>query len=475
MKPLPHSKNGELTTRLCVVLIALALVVVMAACTTGPATPVATTAPTATVSPTVQPEPTEAAGASDGSIAGVAEGMATAVIARTPEPTPTPGIIDKGVDTVTDVVGLADRSFLGLPADDWLEAVVAILIILIGFVVIRLFLRLLKWLLNRSGLKRGNAFYYSISRELQWLMMLFVVRLALFRLDFLSDSLRTILADLFFFLGFLLIIEIVFKLINLVINNYEDSLDPDDRHRLTPMLMSVRRVVQIIVLILFVSIGLSHFGISSNVLSATIILVGLIIALGAKDVIADAISGFIILLDQPFRVDDAIYIEELRRRGEVLEIGTRTTRIRTEDNREVIIPNSMIGKSEVINYSYPDPSYRLETDLGIPYDADMDQVRRVLTAAVRGVEGVMPEKPVAVLFRAYGDYARLIGVRWWIVSYEQEWTMTDKVNQAMNDALNNAGIEIPFPHYDLNLLNQGGKGSDTSPAPLANSQTSTNS
>ena len=468
-----HILNGGFMRAFTIVLILLAFGVMTAACVTSSTTTAPTITPTITVSPTGQPEPDDVTG--NRQVVAAAEGVATAVIARTPKPTSTPGIIEKGVDTVTDATGLTGEGFLGLSTDDWIELAASILIILIGYIVIKLIVDLIKRLLKNSSMKMSKVFIQNLGDELTWLLMLILVRFVVFRLDFLSDTVRTALTDLFFFLGLSLITVIAFKVINLFFNNYEDTLDDDDRQRLTPMMLTIRRLTQLVVLILVVSLGLSHFGISSNVLSATIILVGLIIALGARGVVTDAISGFIILADQPFRVGDAIYIKDLDRRGNVLEIGTRSTRILTEFNREVIIPNSTIGGSEVINYSYPDPSYRLEIDLAIPYDADMDQVHQLLHKAVCGVDGVLSDKPVDVLYLGYGDYARSISVRWWIANYEQEWTMTDKVNRAMQVALNGAGIDIPFPKYDLNVREEAENDSHAAPPPPANSRTTSNS
>lgn len=465
---------------LIITLAVLALSVMAAACVSEPAAPTLTPAvsPTIVPSPTVQPESTgaaDAAAAGDGSIAAAADGVATAVVGRTPVPTQTPGVIDKGIETVTDATGLTGKSFLGLQMSDWIGVGISIGIILLGFLVIKLIFHLIKTLLKRSNIHRGKAFFLSISTQLEWLILLLVARYAILQLDFLSDPVRTVINDLFFVLGLALLTAMSLKLIDAVVNDYKDRLDTQAKARMAPVLTAVLRGGQLILLIFALSLGLSHFGISTNVLSATVIIVGVIIALGARDIIGDAISGFIILTDQPFRVGDAIYIKDLERRGDVLEIGARTTRILTEYNREVIIPNSKIGESEVINYAYPDPNYRLESDISVPYDADMDQVQQVLDDAVRGIDGVMPDKPVDVLFLGYGDYARSISVRWWIASYEQEWAMLDKVNRAMQVALNNVGIAIPFPRYDLNVLNEGEDTSKTTPPPPDNPPNSTNS
>jgi small-conductance mechanosensitive channel len=178
---------------------------------------------------------------------------------------------------------------------------------------------------------------------------------------------------------------------------------------------------------------------------------GLAISLAAKDTIADVIAGFIVLVDQPYRVGDRIEIEEIDTWGDVVDIGLRTTRIRTRDNRMVIVPNSVIGKNQVINYTFPDPQYRIQTHVGIAYGTDIETARRVLCEAVRRVEGVLPDKPVDALYVEMGDTAMVFRVRWWIESYRDTRQMFDKVHTALQHAVDAAGIDCPFPTQTLNL------------------------
>ena len=250
-------------------------------------------------------------------------------------------------------------------------------------------------------------------------------------------------------------------------NWYRDYLEPEeDRKRLEPLLVMLKRLGYIFVSIITLSIGLNHFGVNITVLSAAILFVALVIAIGAKAAVTDAISGFILLIDQPFRIGDAIYIKELDTRGDVLEIGMRTTRIRTGDNREVIVPNSQIGESQIVNYNFPDPSYRIQIDIGVAYGIDMDRVHQVIEETVRAVEGVLPEKPVNVYFLGFGDSARQIRVRWWIDNIGHENLMLDRVNTTLERALDEAGIALPFTTYDLNLKTPDEKGDQVKKAPL---------
>jgi small-conductance mechanosensitive channel len=105
----------------------------------------------------------------------------------------------------------------------------------------------------------------------------------------------------------------------------------------------------------------------------------------------------------------------------------------------------VIGKSLVVNHSFPDTQYRIEIHVGVAYGTDLEQARKVLVEAVSKVEGVLANRPVEALFLEFGDSALIFRVRWWLESYYDTRRMFDRVNTAMYNALNKAGIEIPFP------------------------------
>jgi small-conductance mechanosensitive channel len=267
---------------------------------------------------------------------------------------------------------------------------------------------------------------------------------------------RTIADDIFFILALVLISVIAIRLINYSLNRYLGALDTKiDPDRIDPHIKTIQRVGDFSVIIIVGSVGVSHFGIGINALAVGLIIIGLILYLGARGIIADFVAGFIILIDQPFRVDDAVLITELDTWGIVLGIGTRTTRIRTEDNREVIIPNSQVNESQVINYSYPDPRFRVMTDIGVAYGSDADQMCNVIEETVRGVEGVLADQPVDILFLKFGDTSRQVRVRWWIDSYINENDTLNKVNTALEAAFKKAGIDMPFDTYNLNVKLEG--------------------
>jgi small-conductance mechanosensitive channel len=258
--------------------------------------------------------------------------------------------------------------------------------------------------------------------------------------------------DLYFVAGLTLVVRILWKAIDLVERWYiKGAAERDRGDELAPVITLLVRVGRVLVSIGGATVLLSHFGINVAALAALLGLGGLAFSLAARDTIADAIAGFIILVDRPFRIGDRIEIQGVGTWGDVTDIGLRTTRIRTRDNRMVIVPNSVIGANQVINYTYPDPRYRIETHVGIAYGTDVERARQVIITAVQQVEGVLPDKPVDALYNEMGDSAMIFRVRWWIESYIDTRRVIDRVHTALQYALDEAGIETPFPTQNVRL------------------------
>ena len=198
---------------------------------------------------------------------------------------------------------------------------------------------------------------------------------------------------------------------------------------------------------------LGRFDVDVSAFVTTLGIGSLAIALAAQAALTDTISGFAIMIDRPYRIGDRIEIQELATWGDVVDIGLRSSSIRTRDNRMVIVPNSVISQSLIVNYSYPDTKYRIQVHLGVAYGTDLELARRIMIEAVRGVEGVLPDQKVEALFLEFGPSALIFRVRWWLDSFADTRRMFDKVNTALYTALNEAKIEIPCPQMDVHLKN----------------------
>jgi small-conductance mechanosensitive channel len=462
------SRNGMKNTALRIVVRLLFLFVIPTAiigCSQAPSQPAGSATATEKTLAASQPQAastvlettTPAANATSSSGGGAPSSISTSVADRTPVPTPTPGPIDREIGNFVTSLGLTGQTFFGLSVEDWINLAISVLMILVGYLAANwLIITLLMRLTKRSSNELDNLFLSAIESPMRWLILVFITRFALLRLEFINEGTRTALEDAFFIIALFLATIIGTRLIQSAASWYIGTKKSEaNSERYIPLVTIIQRVGYFFLLIIAISIGLDHFGVNITVLAAVLLLVGGVITFGAQETVQNIVSGFLILIDQPFRVGDDIMIQDLDTWGKVLEIGTHTTRLRTRDNREVIIPNIKIGGSMVTNYSLPDPSFRVETNIGVAYGSDFDQVRKVITEAVRSVDGVLADKSVSIYFSEFGDSSRSMKVRWWVASRADKNPSLDRVNQALELALTKAGIVLPNNVMDLNVNLRG--------------------
>nr|WP_269849949.1 mechanosensitive ion channel domain-containing protein [Methanosarcina horonobensis] len=182
---------------------------------------------------------------------------------------------------------------------------------------------------------------------------------------------------------------------------------------------------------------------------------GIIIGLAAQSTIADIITGIVLLIDRPFRIGDRIRIEKLDTWGDVIEIGWRSTRILTRDNRLVVIPNSAIGIDMITNYSILDKIFRVETDVVVSYGPDIEYVRNLIIEAMKHEDWIMYENPVQVLLLEFTGSGMKFKARCWIENYVETRVSEDRLNTAIYKALINANIAMPSSDIIIHFADQG--------------------
>ena len=353
-----------------------------------------------------------------------------------------------------------DGIFWGITSQSWIEIGISLLILLVvllfGRWIITLLLeKVLFRITNRTKNNLDNQILTAARMPLYLLAIVLALDFALGRLSFLPEEWNTWLTEVFFLLYFLVGFLFVWRLVTNLFSWLGDEVSLKTEASLDKQLFPF---FQRIVLILLSAIGiitiLSHFEVNITAMVTTLGIGSLALALAAQSALEDSISGFLIMMDRPFRIGDRIELLDLDTWGDVVDIGLRSTRIKTRDNRMVVVPNSQIGKSLVVNYAYPNDQYRLEIHLGVAYGTDLEKARQVMINAVKKVEGVLPDRPVEALFLEFGDSTLIFRVRWWLESYVDTRRMFDRVNTALYDALNKEKIQLPFPQLDVHLHNK---------------------
>ncbi len=214
-------------------------------------------------------------------------------------------------------------------------------------------------------------------------------------------------------------------------------------------------IAKLVVLAGAIFLFLSLWKINVTPLLASAGIAGVAVALAAKETLSNFFGGITILLDQPYRVGDFIILDS-GERGQVAEIGLRSTRILTRDDVQISIPNSIITNTKVINESAPEPRFRVRIKVGVAYGTDVDQVEEVLLTVARDNALVVPEPEPRVRFRTFGDSSLDFELLCWAHKPHDKGKLIHELNRGIYKAFDQARIVIPFPQRDVYVHSQGG-------------------
>ena len=206
------------------------------------------------------------------------------------------------------------------------------------------------------------------------------------------------------------------------------------------------------------------WGIDVGALLVTGGVVGVAIGFAAKDTLANLFGGIFILADAPYQVGDFIVLGS-GERGEVTQVGLRSTRILTRDDVEVTVPNALIANDTIVNESGgPWVKQRVRVKVGVAYGSDVDRVAEVLQDVAESHPDVEKDPAPRARFRAFGDSSLDFELLTWIREPVLRGRVLHALNTAVYKRLAAEGIEIPYPKRDVYLHSAPAGGDEAVPA-----------
>jgi len=180
---------------------------------------------------------------------------------------------------------------------------------------------------------------------------------------------------------------------------------------------------------------------------------GIAVALAAQDLISNFFGGAIISVDKPFKVGDRVKIENYY--GDVVSVGTRSTRIRTLDYQIVTIPNNKITTNVIVNYSEPDEKLRVTIPVTVAYGTDPVRVKKILLEiahdAIKNTEYFLEDPAPSVFFEEFAASSLNFILKIWMRKYNLPDEAKDAINCRIAERFGKEGIEIPFPQMDVHM------------------------
>ena len=246
-------------------------------------------------------------------------------------------------------------------------------------------------------------------------------------------------------------------------------------HRL-PLDQGARFAITTMVRYLITFIGalvvLSTIGIGWSKVQWLIAALGVGLGFGLQEIVANFISGLIILFEQPMRVGDTVTVGDTT--GTVTEIRIRATTITDWDRKELLVPNKEFITGRLVNWTRSDEMIRLTFRVGIAYGSDTEKAERTLLDVARKSPLLIGEPKPSVVFRGFGDSSLQFELRAYIPDMRHYWQAWHYVHMAIDKAFREASIVIAFPQQDLHVrsvaaalpgLSLGGKSPDELPPP----------
>jgi len=210
-----------------------------------------------------------------------------------------------------------------------------------------------------------------------------------------------------------------------------------------------RRVTEYALVIIGAIIAFQTIGIDLSGLAVIFGMLSVGVGFGLQNVTSNFISGLILLFERPIKVGDRISIEDIQ--GDVEEINIRSTTIKTLDNIIMIVPNSEFVSGRVTNWSHSDLKIRMNIEVGVSYNSNLDDVLKALREVADENSKVMNDPEPEVIFMEFGDSSWNMRLRIWVRNPKDYYHVLSEINCAIVRKFREYKVEIPFPQRDVHV------------------------
>jgi small-conductance mechanosensitive channel len=215
------------------------------------------------------------------------------------------------------------------------------------------------------------------------------------------------------------------------------------------MQYTMTRITHYLIMIIGAVVAFQFIGIDLTGLAIILGFLSVGIGFGLQNITSNFVAGLILLLERPIKVGDRIMVGN--QEGDVVEINMRSTTIRTLNNVAVIVPNSEFVSSKVENWSYGDETVRMEVNVGVSYESDLETVFRSLREVAAEHPEVLKNPAPDVLHIGFGDSAWNMRLRIWLGDSQRHLEVQSELNCAIVRKFQQNRVEIPFPQRDLHV------------------------
>ncbi len=202
---------------------------------------------------------------------------------------------------------------------------------------------------------------------------------------------------------------------------------------------------------------LSAWQINITPLLASAGIAGVAVGFAAKDTVANFFGGIALYFDNTYKIGDYVVLGS-GEEGTVVDIGIRSTTMRTRDDVLVTVPNSVLNNSRITNQSVPQPKKRISIPVSVAYGTDVDRLEEALLDCAHDCDHVVDDPAPHTFFKGFGDSALQYELRVWVAEPTRDIRAQHKLNRAIYRRLGEEDLEIQFPQRDVHMRDGDGHG-----------------
>lgn len=251
-----------------------------------------------------------------------------------------------------------------------------------------------------------------------------------------SSSLQTLII-----LAFTYLIIIIADLVLIKWNKNLDKKDDKAHEEVLPLMRSIKNIVISIVAIFLI---LQLWGVGIGGLVASLGIVVLVLSFAFKDTLANIFGGISLIMDNSFKKGDLIELSD-GEIGYIEELNLRSTKIRSFDAEEVVIPNGLLANMKFKNYAHPSKSIRIRIEVSTAYGSNPQEVKNVIMNLLKENKEILKYPKPKIFFTEMGEYALKFKVLFFIKDYNNMYEMKSRITEEVYLALRKNKIDIPFP------------------------------
>ena len=330
------------------------------------------------------------------------------------------------------------------------QYVVSLLIIIAAAILAKLLIFIFKNYLEKfaanTETELDDMILDKVKKPFFYLILAQGLKLALFNLNVnitITQIVNTLMALVFVF--------ILARGVEVVIEVWGKTFAKKTKTQLDEVLLPLfHKFSKIIFFVIAVMWGLRIWGIDIAPYLAGLGIGGLVIGLALQDSLKNILGGISLILDETFKVGEKIKLES-GEVGEIVDIGLRSTKMRTYDNELINVPNGYLANTTIQNFTKPSPKIRVVVPFGVEYGSDVAKVKKLVLTEAKKIKDILDKPEVGVQFYEMADSSLNFKLMFWVKDWRDAHAKKLEATEMIYNLLNKHKIGIPFPTQTVYL------------------------